>query len=195
MIEKLKNIDDFISLLKKYKNIYNLSRSELVEIGKDESVPYVLRKFVKLISSDDEKLSLEALKYLHNLTSSDNIVLEINSINQSSDGIYLNKNQLTIFNNIKKKCIINDKAIGDIELLKLLAINIDHYNQVKQVSEINNFKMVFKNGTQQVRPEFTVMKECATNIKEIIDRLGLSTNSALKYGNIIELTDPLDKLL
>lgn len=195
MIEKLNNINDFILLLKKYKNIYNLSRSELVEIGKDESVPYVLRKFVKLISSDDEKLSLEALKYLHNLTSSDNIVLEISSVNQSSDGIYLNKNQLAIFNNIKKKCIISDKSIGDIELLKLLAINIDHYNQVKQVSEINNFKMVFKNGTQQIRPEFTVMKECTTNIKEIIDKLGLSTNAALKYGNIIELTDPLDKLL
>jgi hypothetical protein len=194
-VTKVKDINQLASMLQEFKELYNLNQEELIQIAKDESQSFVKRKFIKLISSDDDKISFEAIKYLQSIATLDDIQIDKLLINYKSDGILLNDDQNIIYKKLHKGNNGNMMVSGDIEMLKMLAVNIDHYNKLKLINEATGFKMKFKTGAEQVRPEFTVMKECANNIKEIIDKLGLSSVSAVKNGKVFELTDPLDSLL
>ena len=196
-LEKLKTstIEGVINILQEFKDLYNLNQDQLIAIAKDESQSFVKRKFIKLISSDDDKISFEAIKYLQSIATLQNVELEKLAINYKADGILLSDDQETIYKKLYSKNNGKMMTSGDLEMLKMLAVNIDHYNKLKVINEAVGFKMKYKTGAVQVRPEFTVMKECASNIREIIESLGLSSAGALKTGKIIEISDPLNDIL
>lgn len=195
-IEKIKvnSIKELVSIIQDFKQLYNLNQEELIKIAKDENQSFVKRKFIKLLSSDDDKISFEAIKYLQSLSSIQEIEIDKIAINYKVDGLFLNDDQNNIYKRLYREN--NGKLMNsaDLELLKLLSINIDHYNKLKIINEATGFKMKFKTGAEQVRPEFTVMKECINNIKDLIDKLGLSTISGLKKGNYIDIDDPISTL-
>lgn len=191
---KVNTINELVSIIQDFKELYNLNQEELIKIAKDENQSFVKRKFIKLLSSDDDKISFEAIKYLQSLSSIQEIEIDKIVINYKSDGFILNEDQNNIYKRLYKENNGKLMTSGDIELLKLLSINIDHYNKLKIINEVTGFKMKFKTGAEQVRPEFTVMKECVNNIKDLIDKLGLSTISGLKKGNYIDIDDPISTL-
>jgi hypothetical protein len=191
---KVNTIKELVSIIQDFKELYNLNQEELIKIAKDENQSFVKRKFIKLLSSDDDKISFEAIKYLQSLSSIQEIEIDKIVINYKSDGFILNEDQNNIYKRLYKENNGKLMTSGDIELLKLLSINIDHYNKLKIINEATGFKMKFKTGAEQVRPEFTVMKECVNNIKDLIDKLGLSTISGLKKGNYIDIDDPISAL-
>lgn len=190
---KIKNINEGINFVNEIKEIYKMNQSELQNIAMNENESFVKRKFIKLLSSDDDKLSLEAIKYMHGVISGDNLEFDNLHINYVNEGINLSESQEKIY---KKLYDTNNGQLmtgADVELLKLLAVNIDHFNTMKILNEATGFKMKFKNGAQQVRPEVTIMRDCLNNIQKLSNMLGLTTISKIKNNLHIE-TDSNDVL-
>ena len=194
---KVKDLQEAINLVTDFKELYKMDQFQLQEIAKNENESFVKRKFIKLISSDDDKLSLEAIKYLHSIVNSENVELDKIDLKKPVNGVDLTDNQQKIYTKLYKSNNGDLMTGADQELLKLLAVNVDHYNNMKLINEHTGFKMKFKNGAQQVRPEVTVMRDCLNNIQKISDMLGLTTIARLKNNLEIKIdnTDPLNELL
>lgn len=194
---KVKDISEAIDLATDFKELYKMNQFQLQEIAKNENESFVKRKFIKLISSDDDKLSLEAIKYLHSIVNAENVEFDKITITKNANGIDLSDNQEKIYKSLYKSNNGDMMTSGDIELLKILAINIDHYNNMKLINEHTGFKMKFKNGAQQVRPEVTVMRDCLKNIQNTMQMLGITTLGRIKNGIDIKIenNDPLIDLI
>ena len=175
---EVSSVNELVSVVDDFKNIYNSTANELQDLAKDEKTPFVKRKFIQLMTSDDEKLSFDAIKWLHGIVTAENVELNIQNttdINHVTGTLNLTIDQNAIYKVLKKE---NKNCLsGDDYLLKALAINMDLYNQSMRIINLLGLKMTYKTGAQQIRPEFTIVRECTRNIDRIIEQLGLSTAS------------------
>jgi phage terminase small subunit len=129
--------------------------------------------------------------------SGENLHLNVveNIVTKPTGTFNLSANAFEIYTQLRK----DNRGVqpGDDYLLKLLAVNIDYFNQITESINIGGFKMKFKTGAQQVRPEFSVYREVTENIQKIIKELGL--NSLTKIKNKIDASigpiDPLNDIL
>jgi len=175
--------DQFFNIVNEFKAIFNADVESLQSIAQDEAQPFIKRKIIGLITSDDEALALKSIQWIHDLINgSNNLQLKIQESKESTNtGTFvLTKTQKAIYSKLKKDAESN--LVGDDYLYKLLAINIDHFNQASLILSYTGFKMQFKTGAEQVRPEVTVQRDCQRNIQELIKELGLSTVSRFKVG-------------
>jgi hypothetical protein len=194
---KVTNSQEYNQVLTDYKKLYNCSVDELKELANDESQAFVKRRLVQLITSEDEKLAFNAITWLHGIVSGENLHLNVveNIVTKPTGTFNLSANAFEIYTQLRK----DNRGVqpGDDYLLKLLAVNIDYFNQITESINIGGFKMKFKTGAQQVRPEFSVYREVTENIQKIIKELGL--NSLTKIKNKIDASigpiDPLNDIL
>ena len=177
------NSDEFFELIKDFKTLFLSNVETLQEIAQDEEQPFIKRKIIGMMTSDDENMALKSIQWLHELvTSASNVELKLSSgeTDINTGTFVLTKKQKAIYNKLKKGAEGN--LIGDDSLYQLLAINTDHYNEVKKVLEYTGFKREYKTGAQQIRPEVTVLRDCSKNIQDLTEKLGLTMMSRYKVG-------------
>lgn len=163
---------EFSNLINQFKKIFTSSVKDLQSIAEDENEPFIKRKLIGMMTSDDEAMSLKSIQWIHELiTSSNNLELKLKEPKLAVDtGTFiLSKEQNSIYKNLKNQ--INPELVGDDHLVKVLSINIDNYNNAVQVLNTTGFKMEYKTGAQQIRPEVTVKRDAEKNIIEIMREL------------------------
>ena len=189
------SIDDPRKVLNDYSSLFFLSQNDLENIANDESQPVVKRKMIEFLASEDPKVSMEAIKWLQNILSANNVVTDI-EITPSK--IFLSETQQQIYNEVKES-LPNKKLLkkGDDHLLKLYCLNMDRYNKMSIFVEMYGMKAKFGSGHEQIRPEVTIMNNCMAQILKLSNILGLNTLSNHKNGikETIDITDPLNDLI
>jgi phage terminase small subunit len=164
-------INEFTSLLSIDENTFE-------KIANDESESLVKRKLVSYIKDHDPKVSLDAIKFIYGMYQANSLHLDIPI---TSDEFYLTDGQKKILEETKKS-LPNPKEItkGDLDLLRLYAINLDRYNKTSMFIEQFGIKAKMGTGHEQVRPEVTIMNQAAAMIQKLSDKLLLNTESQIK---------------
>ncbi|MGV8130571.1 MAG: P27 family phage terminase small subunit [Candidatus Pacearchaeota archaeon] len=194
---KVNNGEEFIKTIQVYKSLYMMTSDQMQELAEHKNTPYVLKLFIGFLTSEDEKICYTAFNFLHGIISGDNI--EFNEIEQktvkNTGTFILTIEQNKIYENLFKNT--ENKESGDIHLLKLLAVNIDYYNQLTEIINNSGFKMTYKTGAQQIKPEITALRDCTDNIQKIIKDLGLNTLQKIKNGVNVKpkFTDILSEII
>lgn len=183
-INDIHQLDEVVILLKK---VFISEVSKLQEIAQDNATPFVVRKIIGMLTSDDEKLSLQAMQWVHQLLLNDfsSIELEetINVAKVKNLGTYvLTIPQNEIFKTLVKQYKPKEQAQTD--LLCLYAQNIDAININTAIVAKIGYKMTYKTGAEQIRPEVTVIDKAVANIEKIINMLGYKKQPEVKPKNI-----------
>lgn len=189
-------INDPKKALNDYSSLFFLNQNELENIANDETQPIVKRKMIEFLVSEDPKISMDAIKWLQNIISGNNLITDIDI---NSTNFFLSESQQQIYDDIKGS-LANKNLLkkGDDHLLKLYSINLDRYNKMSIFVEMFGMKAKFGSGHEQIRPEVNIMNNCMTQIIKLSNILGLNTLSTHKNGikETIELnTDPLNDLI
>lgn len=190
---KASNLTELKQVVSEYQKIYNASTEELSEIANNEKTSFVQRKLIEHLTHDDNGLSLKAIQWLHTIVTGEGVDLEF-----SNEVIYKNTGtfNFTVDQDKIYQQIIKDNQNmlpGDDYLLKMLSIYIDYFNQVTAVLNELGFKMKYRTGAQQIRPEVTALRDCSDKIESIIKELCLNTASRAKMKLELKsvINDPL----
>jgi P27 family predicted phage terminase small subunit len=100
-----------------------------------------------------------------------------------------------IYESIKSELAESDTmSAGDHHLLMLYAINLDLYNQKLMEVAACGGVQEFPNGTKQVSPDYTIMRNCLSDIMKLSTMLGFNTaaRARLKIPESVHITDPLN---
>lgn len=189
-------INDPLQAIRDYGSLFFLNQGELEDIANDEKQPIVKRKMIEFLVSEDPKVSMDAIKWLQNIVSGNNIISDIEI---TTAKIFLSESQQQIYDEVKDS-LKNKKLLkkGDEHLLKLYAINLDRYNKMSMFIEVYGTKAKFGSGHEQIRPEITMMNNCMTTLLKLSNTLGLNTMANLKSGvkeTVISQGDPLSEFL
>jgi hypothetical protein len=199
---KLKNIKtnsvkEYNAVVNDYLSIYTGTIEEIQKIGEDPNTPFVKRKFIEFLTSESEKTAFDAISWLHRVVTGENVEIDVTKeiIKHKTGTFDLSEEQNKIYNTLVKEN--PDYLPGDDYLLKMLAINIDYYNQLSESIDIKGFRMNFKSGAAQIRPEVTALRDSTNNIQSIIKELCLNTASKAKLRldiKSVSKSDPLDSI-
>lgn len=194
---KAANIQELKQIISEYQSIYNANTEQLSKIAENENTSFIQRKLIEHLTHDDNNLSLKAIQWLHTIVTGESIDLELSKeIIYKETGTF----NFTIEQEKIYKKIANDNQNtlpGDTYLLKMLAIYIDYFNQLTATLNEIGFKMKYRTGAQQIRPEVTALRDCSEKIESIIKELCLNTASRAKMKLEIKTisNDPLSMLL
>lgn len=87
-------------------------------------------------------------------------------------------------------------TIADRHLLLVYATHLDLFNRAVNEIAVNGYAQTFENGTQQISPNYTVLKQSTAFITALGKELMLTTAAKVKakISAPIEDTDPLNEL-
>jgi P27 family predicted phage terminase small subunit len=92
------------------------------------------------------------------------------------------ENEKTVLAEIKKELTLSKMTKGDLILLKIYVKEYLTWLKCWEVMDTDGYT----NQYDQVRPEFTVMKNCEDKMMKISKMLGLDTFSRSKFGIVQE---------
>lgn len=186
-----KNVD---SIIQDFASVFFMNQKQMEDIANDENQPVIKRKLIEYIVSEDPKVSMDAIKYIHSIVNTDKLDVDIEI---QSESINLTDVQEKIYNKVKKD-LPNSKMIseGDEHLLKLYVINLERYNRANIFIERKGIKTRFGSGHEQVRPEITIMNNALIQVQKLSNMLGLNTFAKMKMNldEFKESYDPTDEL-
>lgn len=193
---KAKSVQEFRDIINEYRLIYNSTADELSQLAENEKTSFIKRKLIEHLTHDDNNLSLKAMQWLHTIVTGESVDLELSkeTIYKETGTFNFSIDQEKIYLKLKKD---NSNVIpGDDYLLKMLAVYIDYFNQLTSILNEFGFKMKYRTGAQQIRPEVTALRDCSDKIESIIKELCLNTASRAKMKLEIKSTinDPLARL-
>jgi P27 family predicted phage terminase small subunit len=89
---------------------------------------------------------------------------------------------------------VQNIGFGDKHLLMMYCNNLDIYNRMLGIINSDGGIQEFSNGTRQVSPEYTMMRNAQNDAQKISDKLVLNTaaRARLKIPESVQITDPLN---